>query len=193
MQKKHLDSFFSISKFKYHEQVKHCLLDLILNSESESPYFPAAEVNISRCDWHLSTKFDRNWFQFFKKFLFEHLLETYNELGYDGFTLHEIWFQQYLKNSGHGWHTHSGNFTSVYYLELPVDAPKTQIVAPYDQKTIFNVDVSEGDILIFPSYVIHRTLANNSINRKTIISFNTNVTYSDSIYGKNLGGNNAIF
>ena len=192
MKKFHLDSFFIVEKFKYHEQVKNNLLDLISKVDSQTIISPSAEVNITRCDWCVSTDFNRNWFIFIKNLLFENLIEIYSQLGYDGFTLNEIWFQQYLTNAGHGWHTHSGNFTSVYYLELPIDAPKTQLISPYDQKSIIELNVSEGDIVIFPSYVIHKAPINSSQSQKTIISFNTNATYSDAIYGKNLGDHNAI-
>jgi uncharacterized RmlC-like cupin family protein len=100
--------------------------------------------------------------------------------------MQELWFQQYYKNSQHGWHTHSSNFTSVYYLELENDAPKTKIVNAFNQKEIIELNVVEGDIVIFPSFVIHQGPKNISNNRKTIISYNTNATYSDKIYGQGL-------
>ena len=184
MKKLHLDSFYTITKFKDHEQVKSGLLDLLENSPYESPSLPSSEVNISRCDWHLSNNFQRPWVLFIKDQLLAQMLEIYKQVGYDGYTLQEIWFQQYLSNSGHGWHTHSSNFTNVYYLELPDDTPTTQLISPFDQKTIIDIDVSEGDILTFPSFVIHRGPVNQSIKQKSIISYNTNVTYSDQIYGK---------
>jgi ectoine hydroxylase-related dioxygenase (phytanoyl-CoA dioxygenase family) len=84
-----------------------------------------------------------------------------------------IWYQQYLKNSTHGWHTHSDNFTGVYYLEMDETAPKTQII---NSNKILNLNVEEGDFVIFPSYLIHRAPINLSKNRKTIISFNFNVS-----------------
>jgi hypothetical protein len=85
----------------------------------------------------------------------------------------KIWFQQYVNGNTHGWHTHGNNFTGVYYLELPNDAPKTQLVNPFSQTEIFEPDVKEGKIIIFPSYVIHRApLVSNQNLRKTIISFN---------------------
>ena len=74
----------------------------------------------------------------------------------------------------------------LHYLELPEGTPKTQIINPYNQKDIIEVDVKEGDLLTFPSYVLHKAPKNNSDKRKTIISFNTTVHYSDEIYGKNL-------
>jgi len=189
MQKIPLENFYCISKFQHHEKVKSDLLDLIYNSDYQSPYHPSTEVNISKCDWHRSTDFNRSWFLFLKSYLFDQLLEDYKQLGYDGFVLCEIWFQQYLKNSEHGWHTHSGNFTSVYYLELPDDSPKIQIISPFDQKTVIDIPVQEGDILMFPSFVIHKSPLNQSTHSKTIISFNTNVTYSDLIYNNKLGDN----
>jgi hypothetical protein len=184
MKKFHLDSFYTITKFKDHEQIKNGLLDLLADSPYSSPNFPSSEVNISKCDWHISNNFERSWFLFIKDQLLNQMLEIYKNVGYDGFTLQEIWFQQYLNNSGHGWHTHSSNFTNVYYLELPDDAPKTQLISPFDQKTVIEVDIAEGDIITFPSFVIHKGPVNRSLKRKSIISYNTNVTYSDQIYGK---------
>lgn len=187
MKKLHLDCFYTIAKFRPHQQIKNDLLDLIATSECQSPIFPSAEVNISRCDWHMSTVFDRPWFKYIKAQLFDQMLGIYQQVGYDGFTLHEIWYQQYLQATQHGWHSHSCNFTSVYYLELPATAPRTQLINPFDQKTIIELEVSEGDIVVFPSFVIHRAPINTSTERKTIISYNTNVTYSDKIYATSLG------
>lgn len=186
MKKYQLDCAYIISKFKYHNQVKDSLLSLIENSESENPVRPDAEVDITRADWHISSNFNREWVKYIYQPLSEEVLTIYKELGYDGLTLHEIWFQQYNQNSQHGWHTHSANFTNVYYLELPNGSPKTQIVNPYNQTDIIEVDVKEGDILVFPSFVIHRAPINKNTQRKTIISFNTNAVYSDNIYGKGL-------
>jgi hypothetical protein len=41
-------------------------------------------------------------------------------------------------------------------------------------------------LLAFPSYVLHKAPKNNSDKRKTIISYNINVAYSDDMYGENL-------
>ena len=194
MQKFPLECFYTVKKFSNHSKVKDQLLLEIENSDYESPTFDAAEVDISKCDWHLSKDFTRKWFLYIKDMLLEDMLNIYSNIGYDGFTLQEIWFQQYFNNSQHGWHTHSSNFTNVYYVDLPNDSSKTQIISPYDQKTIIELDVKEGDIITFPSFVIHRGPKNNSADKKTIISFNTDLTYSDKIYASHLGEkNNAFF
>lgn len=186
MPKHNLDCFYFIKKFNSHNHVKDSLLDMISNADFKPCIDQGCETNITKTDWDNAENFKRSWVQFLNEYLLNELLEMYKECGYDGFTLHEIWFQQYLKNSSHGWHTHSSNFTSVYYLELPSNSPKTQLVTPFDQTTIIEVDVTEGDILIFPSFVLHRAPPNLSNNRKTIISFNTNATYSNKIYGQGL-------
>lgn len=187
MAKFHLECFFDISTFPYHRDVRSELLNYINNSDYKQIIHNSAEVNISRCDWHKAKDFQKLWFRYIQENLFNAMLKIYRDLGYDGFTLHEIWFQQYEHESMHGWHTHSCNFTNVYYLELPDEGSKTQLINPFDQKTVIELDVKEGDIVVFPSFVIHKGPKNLSQKRKTIISYNTNVTYSDNIYANHLG------
>jgi hypothetical protein len=62
----------------------------------------------------------------------------------------------------------------VYYLDLPDHAPKTQLINPFNQEQIVMPDIKEGDILVFPSYVIHRAPKIKENINKTIISFNCN-------------------
>lgn len=186
MPKYHLECAYLKAKFKYHDQVKNVLLDLIDQAKYSHVQSSKAEVDITKTDWQFSQDFSRDWVKYIQEPLAEQMLEMYKELGYDGFTLYELWFQQYGKNSQHGWHTHSGNFTNVYYLEMFDDAPKTEIVVPYSQKEILTLDIEEGDIVVFPSFTIHKAPMNINTTRKTIISYNTNVQYSDNIYGQGL-------
>ena len=191
--KKHLlECTYGIQYFENHNVLKNELLNLI----NQSPYTPVidprCETDISKTDWANAQNLNRDWVQFFAKHFTSPILEMYKHLGYDGYTLHDLWFQQYEHNSGHGWHTHSANFTNVYYLELPDTAPPTRLVSPFDQTTVIEVDVKEGDMLVFPSFVIHKGPANVSSSRKTIISYNINATYSNDIYGQGIK-ENAIF
>lgn len=186
MQKYHLDCAYVITKFKYHREIKQHLLELINSANCQTVVDAGCDTNISRADWHDAQNFKREWVKFLTPYLTKPVLEIYKELGYDGYTLHDLWFQQYYKNSGHGWHTHSANFTNVYYLDLPAGSPKTKIVSPYNQTDIIEVEVEEGDILVFPSFVIHKAPPNLINERKTIISYNINSTYSNDIYGKGI-------
>ena len=79
------------------------------------------------------------------------------------------WFQQYFQNTDFGWHTHSGHWACVYYLELPEMTEATEFLN-YEQ---FNV--KEGDVIFFPTFLVHRSPIIKSNQRKTVIA--TNVTY----------------
>ena len=76
-------------------------------------------------------------------------------------------YEEYKNNDFHNWHNHPRvQFTNVYYIELP-DGMKTELWGEED------IDVKEGDILTFPSYIFHQSKVNNTNKRKTVVSFNT--------------------
>jgi hypothetical protein len=58
-------------------------------------------------------------------------------------------------------------------VDLPEGAPKTQLLNPMNQKEIIELDVKEGDVLTFPSFILHRAPNVESNIVKTIISFNS--------------------
>lgn len=181
-----LDCAYSISKFEGHNALKDEVLKLIDSSKYFSPVNSDVETNITKTDWPLATDMSRPWVQPLLSDFMDHMLKAYKELGYENFSITEIWFQQYMHESQHGWHVHSRNFTNVYYLEMPTDGPKTLLISPFDQHTVIEADVSEGDTMIFPSFVIHKAPKNLSNKRKTIISFNADVGYPDYQYGRGL-------
>ena len=76
------------------------------------------------------------------------------------------WFQQYFQGSDFGWHQHNGHWAMVYYVELPEMCESTEFLN-YGQ---FNV--KEGDIIFFPTFLIHRSPKIISNQRKTIIATN---------------------
>ena len=61
-------------------------------------------------------------------------------------------------------------------MEFGKNSPKTQIVEPLSLR-IIDVDVKQGDVIIFPSMFIHRAPPSQTKKRKTIISFNFNADY----------------
>ena len=179
-----LESTFIINPLEEHKQIKDEVLKLIDEQELfENLYDPNDGVNITKCDWGTS-RWDRNrkWVNTLMKDLGPHLQNTIKEMGYVEFTLQEMWYQQYEKASGHGWHVHGQNWTNVYFLELPEGSPKTQFINPFDQTTISEFNVKEGDVLTFPSYVIHRAPINRGDERKTIISWNMDTELKPGAY-----------
>lgn len=186
----HLDCHYLIHKIDRHSEIKDELLSLINNAQNKRVTDECSETDIARADWFKASDFTkRDWVQFIKPHLIPTIMEMIHKLGFDGFKMWEIWFQQYFNKNGHGWHTHSANWTNVYYLELPDNAPKTQLVNPFT-KDIINIDIKEGDVLMFPSFVLHRAppIDNDDVSgcRKTIISYNLDTLYSNEIYGQSI-------
>jgi hypothetical protein len=177
----------SIKQFAEHSMHKHAMLDAIARQENVE-HLQGLNIDIFRCDWEPARyDYDREWLNIMKPGLFVHLEEWLTHHGYHTFNIAEIWFQQYITGSSHHWHTHSGNFTNVYYLDLPEDSPKTEWINPLTRQ-VHTFDVKEGDIITFPSWVIHKAPKNESREMKTIISWNMDVSISDT-YGENKNGN----
>lgn len=174
--KHHLDSFYLTFQFSKHLEMKNSMLQMISDQSPETLVVKDGYYgdNISKLDWSNATDFSRPWVSYFKPYLDGLLNDVATVCGYIDCQVNEIWFQQYQESDTHGWHTHGSNFTGVYYLDLPNDAPKTQIVNPFNQEQILVPEITEGDILIFPSYVIHRAPKIKENINKTIVSFNCN-------------------
>ena len=170
----------TIDKFLNHQELKFQLLDAIENQQ-EIDHLVSEDHNISRCDWQTGrTNPNRKWLELFRPYLFEHLEKWVKQSHFHGFTINEIWFQQY-DNTGsyHGWHVHGSNYTFVYYLDFPDQSPKTEIINPATREKVV-LDVGEGNIVGFPSMIIHRAPPNYGTSRKTIISWNMDIILEDS-------------
>lgn len=174
MKKYKLDCFFVVYKFPFHKEMKESILELINEQPNETlqvtdDYYGD---NITKLDWSRATDITRPWTQYFYPRFKETLDKITHHCGYQTAKVNDLWFQQYYNQDRHGWHIHGSNLTGVYYLELPADVPKTQLVDPFTQSEIIIPEIEEGDFLVFPSIVVHRAPPNNSNLRKTIISWN---------------------
>jgi hypothetical protein len=149
-----------------HNHVKENLISLI-----DAEPFDGSNPTIKKVDWHSSTHFDRPWINFVKPILENYMTIMGTALGYENPTITDLWFQQYHENNFHEWHIHGQQMVGVYYLELPDDAPRTELVSPFLHKDKVVCDVKEGDILIFPSEIVHRAPIVGK-TRKTILSWN---------------------
>ena len=107
------------------------------------------------------------------------LLSPIEEIGYkyglEVFKTSPAWFQQYLQGSGFGWHSHNYHWALIYYIELP-DVKEATEFLNHGQ-----FDVKEGDILFFPTFLVHRSPTIKSNLRKTIISCNIDFTVSKEV------------
>lgn len=160
---------YFIKKFNKHLEIKDRLLELLAKEKSSS------FEDISNTDWHVNINHERNYWQFLYPLIIPTLFDFYeNNLFFstEVSRVCNVWFQQYKKGDFHDWHSHNGcAYSNVYYVELGDGCPSTEFLTPIT-KEIVVPNVSEGDILIFPSAFAHRSPPNNSSNQKTIISFN---------------------
>ena len=161
-------------KFKYHDEIKDNLTNLIKKSKNKSrikkdDYY---EDNISKLDWEDSEDPEREWVKTYIEKFGEALSHYAGCLGYSKIHLQRIWYQEYNTDATHGWHIHSGNYTGAYYLKLPKDAPYTEFIENPGHTKSYTIKVKEGDLLFFPSHFMHRSPKNKSLENKIIISWN---------------------
>jgi len=169
-----IDSILIHGEFSEHNSLKNTILNSIAEQESDSlvqidSYY---SDTINKLDWSRAKDFNRSWVKIIKPKLENYLDLVAQRAGYQRVIIEELWFQQYAQGNTHGWHIHGSNYTGVYYLELDESGPKTELVVPNNQNQIVVPDIKEGDILLFPSYTIHRAPQVHNNIRKTIISFN---------------------
>ncbi len=85
-----------------------------------------------------------------------------------------IWYQIYEARSGsfHGYHTHDASdchISGIYYLKLPDTSVSTKFIIDNNPRQL---DVKEGDVVLFDSYIEHKSPPNNSQYDKIVLSFN---------------------
>ena len=129
--------------------------------------------NVSNTDWHESN-IERKYWDCFYSMIEPYLENLCLRLGKEKFTIVNYWFQQYETNSKHDWHIHFDNLTKnekadgfggIYYLELPENIGTEFLNNP-------KLDYQEGDLVIFPAFLPHRSPVNLTNKRKTSIVFN---------------------
>ena len=163
--------------FDRHKQVKKLLMKEINKVKENYLENDMDEDNarISYTDWGSGTDVDRKWYTMFKNDLYSQFLKAANVLGFRNFVAREVWFQSYKKNDLHTWHIHSCNYTGVYYLNHDKDC-KTELYDPILKKKFF-INAKEGDMVFFPSFIIHRSPRKSNTKNKTIISWNIDFEY----------------
>ena len=163
-----------LDEFKEHSNVKDTLVSLIKDAKSEilnttNEYYGD---NIHRVDWNDNLNYERPWVKYIKPYLEKQLKKYANYLGYNDVVIKGMWFQQYNTNGKHGWHIHGENYTGVYYVTFNNKCGKTELINPLSQDKKFTINSKEGDIVIFPSFVVHRATEQKTNDIKLIISFN---------------------
>ena len=168
--------------------VDHSLIkDRILNEIKLSTHYENIN-NVSeyyrdkvyRTDMHLYKDLNRSWVQILMPNLYISLNEMLSSMVYNGSEILRLWYHQYLKGDTYGWHIHDKMYAGIYYLEFGKSSGRTQICSPFSLKST-KINAQEGDVVIFPSHLMHRSLP-NSDERKTVVSFNFNLKPQNQHY-----------
>lgn len=170
MNKKH-EIPFLIFEVEDHLAIKDKILDSIQTMGKHCLVYQ--NDNIANTDWHRSSNVHRPYYQHVEK-IFKNVADfvnkKFNYIEPDTVSPANFWFQQYENGGMHGWHKHPlTTFSCCYYVDLFNDNPKTSFELFGET---FEIDVREGIVLIFPSFLKHCSKLNESKHTKTIISFN---------------------
>lgn len=131
------------------------------------------DQQISNTDWHLNANTIRPYFDIVDTHINKCIDEITADTLYKKASINNFWFQQYNKGDYHGWHNHAGStYSSVYYVELP-DNTSTTFESNGKE---FNIDVKEGDFIVFPSVLRHCSKANKTDETKTVVAMNIDIT-----------------
>jgi hypothetical protein len=164
-----------VSKFEAHEKIKLDLIDSIDKTFTDFSNLNGDEppINISKTDWYTKSDQKREYFDVLLPHLTPHLNTVFDIIDYKEWNYSNIWFQKYGKNNEHSWHRHHKTmFNCIYYVELSNDGPQTMFRDPIYKDKTFNVNAKEGDIIIFPSMLLHCSPKNQSDFLKTIVAVN---------------------
>ena len=152
----------------------------------------------NRGGWH-SKNFklnDKNSVQFrFALELQKYILDVFQKYGWQteqkNIQIKEMWAIINKKNDFNVIHTHPNCYlSSAYYVRAPENCGKFLVETPNSAKRHFfpqianrnelnmpvnGLDISEGDLLIFPGYLPHKVAKNESEEDRIVISFNVNI------------------
>tara|TARA_Y100001963_G_C6581640_1_gene353716 strand:- start:143 stop:670 length:528 start_codon:yes stop_codon:yes gene_type:complete len=165
---------YYIKRVKDHYLKKEEILDRI--SRYDKPHistdFKDYHSYISNTDW----KDNHSWFNYCfsekdRVSYFEFIFKKFKK----DIEIDKSWFNQYYKWSGsdHPFHKHDcGHLANIYYVELENKSLRTILKHPKTGKEIVP-RVNEGDLLIFPGDILHKSPRNYTDTRKTAIAFNS--------------------
>ena len=125
---------------------------------------------VYKTDWKTDPSLKRPYWENYVKLLADNCIDILKKDLYKDVKQktwhHNHWFHQYEKSYGFGWHTHGeSNFSGIYYVRLSDKKYKTEFNG-------YDLPIEEGNILIFPSFLLHRSPLINNKTKKTIVSFN---------------------
>jgi len=105
-------------------------------------------------------------------------IKDFNQLYPFDFQIFNMWAQKYTRGGYHPPHNHGAlGYSAIFYASLESDHQPTSFFAPFVDFIEGDVieyvpEVSEGDIIFFPSVLTHQCKAVQSDSERVIFSFN---------------------
>ena len=97
------------------------------------------------------------------------------------YQIKSLWCQKYSKGNSHGIHNHGSiGFSGIFYAQLREGHKATRFILPFADFTNGNAldhypEVNEGDVLFFPSFLLHGADPSTSDEERIIFSFNIDI------------------
>jgi hypothetical protein len=164
---KYTVSDWQLKKVKMQESMSHQVFSR--NEVNDVSFFSSDRKNY------------RNYINNFLSIFDEELQEFGNELKLESFKIEDIWTVRYDKGDFHAVHNHgSCNLSGILYFDQDEqEHTSTNFVVGQDNIKNFTQIVSppmkEGEIIIFPSNLLHFTTPNNSDKPRRVISFDITI------------------
>lgn len=153
-----------------HNEIKDELIRSINGIIDNDPN--AVYAKMSHSDYDLD--YQSNYKDVARNVLTPYLKHYAKSWHFDSINFKNIWFASYRDGATFGWHSHEGcNMSGVYMLKLPDPKSATQLWG-----TDFNEEIFEGDLLVFPSMLPHRSPVINN-EEKIVIAFNWDIYSCD--------------
>ena len=116
---------------------------------------------------------NRFWVLKFIPKLQAELNEMISRIGIPKLKIKKIWSKTYHKGVSDGWHTNNCNFTGMYYFNFNKKYHTgTAVKFPLEHNQEKILGVSDGDVIVFPSFFPHRIPVNASEVPYTVITWN---------------------
>jgi hypothetical protein len=158
-----------VSKVPNHQELKPKILEAIEREPSQSVRVSSQKISKTDFFKEPEPEIKRSYYDIIKSPIENHLKEVCDKLQMQLRQASYFWFQQYEYGDFHNYHTHDTGYSCVYYVQLESESPKTTFIYMGNE---FEFNVNEGDILTFPSYLMHRSKPNFSKFTKTIVACN---------------------
>jgi hypothetical protein len=130
--------------------------------------------SINDTDWKVDKNIKREYLDLFLCLNKKHFTEVSSYFNCSKVELINYWFQTYTKNNYHKKHNHEGHYSCVFYVELPNSNVSTYFYKPNSNEKFYFKEIKEGDIILFPSLLLHESPVIEKQIKKIIISANMN-------------------